>query len=258
MPTLPVADTWFARQSHDHGITQLWEPHVVPLDRANIWVVQGRDRDLVFDFGMGVADLRSEISDLIRGPVIAVASHAHYDHTGSFHQFETRLSHPAEADNFTPEALRDLRAASIPTDLRTYFEASGYGLTDPYMITARPNAAFDPDTWQQTNAGPTGLLNDGDVIDLGDRQFEVLHLPGHSPGGISLWEADTGVLLAGDAIYDGPLLDGFPDSSISDYLTTMRRLLDLPVTVVHGGHDPSFGPDRMVELATHYIQSRGG
>ena len=35
------------------------------------------------------------------------------------------------------------------------------------------------------------LVEDGDVVDLGNRHFEVLHLPGHSPGSIGLWEADT-------------------------------------------------------------------
>ena len=256
MPALPIAERWFARQSHDHGVTRLWEPHVVPLDRSNIWVVQGRYRDLVFDFGMGVRDLRAELADLIRNPVIAVASHAHYDHTGSFFQFEDRLAHPAEAGNFIPEALRDLRVASIPDDLRAYFEASGYGLSEPYLIAALPESGFDPEHWRQTSAGPTRLIDEGDMIDLGDRRFEVLHLPGHSPGGIGLWEAETGVLLAGDAIYDGPLLDGFPDSSVTDYLATMRRLLELPVTAVHGGHDPSFGRARMVQLVEGYIRSR--
>ena len=42
---------------------------------------------------------------------------------------------------------------------------------------------------------------------LGDRHFEVLHLPGHSPGSIGLWERRTGILFSGDALYDGPLLD---------------------------------------------------
>lgn len=85
-PVLPTAEGWFARQSRDCGITQLYEPHVVPLDRSNIWAVQGRDRDLVLDFGVGVSvgDLRAELADLIRKPVIAVARHAHCDHTGSF------------------------------------------------------------------------------------------------------------------------------------------------------------------------------
>ncbi|MEJ0007003.1 MAG: MBL fold metallo-hydrolase [Steroidobacteraceae bacterium] len=86
-------------------------------------------------------------------------------------------------------------------------------------------------------APATRLVDEGDVIDLGDRVFEVLHLPGHSPGSIGLLESRTGTLFSGDAIYDGPLLDDIPGSDIAAYIRTMRRLLTLSVTVVlgHGG-----------------------
>jgi glyoxylase-like metal-dependent hydrolase (beta-lactamase superfamily II) len=57
-------------------------------------------------------------------------------------------------------------------------------------------------------APATVLLRHGDPIDLGDR-FEVIHTPGHSPGGIALFEAKTGILLSGDIIYDSPLIDVF-------------------------------------------------
>jgi glyoxylase-like metal-dependent hydrolase (beta-lactamase superfamily II) len=67
----------------------------------------------------------------------------------------------------------------------------------------------------------------------------------------------TGTLFSGDAIYDGPLLDDLPDSDVAAYLSTMRRLRELPVRVVHGGHDPSFGRDRMIEIADAYIAQRG-
>ena len=96
------------------------------------------------------------------------------------------------------------------------------------------------------------------MIDTGDRFFEVLHLPGHSPGSMGLWEKATGILFAGDAIYDGPLLDELPDSDISAYLATMKRLRELPVTIVHAGHEPSFGRKRLVELADAYLDWRGG
>jgi glyoxylase-like metal-dependent hydrolase (beta-lactamase superfamily II) len=86
----------------------------------------------------------------------------------------------------------------------------------------------------------------------------VLHLPGHSPGSIGLWEAASGTLFSGDAIYDGPLLDELPESSIVDYCATMERLLTLPVTVVHAGHDPSFGRQRLHELARMYLARRSG
>ncbi len=54
-----------------------------------------------------------------------------------------------------------------------------------------------------TPAPATRLLAEGEAIDLGDRHFEVLHLPGHSPGSIGLWEEATGIFFSGDAIYDG-------------------------------------------------------
>ena len=69
----------------------------------------------------------------------------------------------------------------------------------------------------------------------------MLHLPGHSPGSIGLWDAARGALFSGDAVYDGPLLDEIPGADIPAYVSTMERLLTLPVEVVHGGHDASFG-----------------
>jgi glyoxylase-like metal-dependent hydrolase (beta-lactamase superfamily II) len=100
------------------------------------------------------------------------------------------------------------------------------------------------------------VLDEGDVIDLGDRAFEVLHLPGHSPGSIGLWDAVSGTLFSGDAVYDGPLLDEIDGSDIDDYLATMERLRELPVTVVHGGHEPSFDRRRLVELCDAYLTLR--
>ena len=95
------------------------------------------------------------------------------------------------------------------------------------------------------------------VVDLGDRHFEIFHLPGHSPGSLGLFESSTKVLFSGDAIYDGPLLDELPDSDIAAYLTTIKRLRGLDVRVVHGGHDPSFGRERLVEICDAYLALRG-
>jgi glyoxylase-like metal-dependent hydrolase (beta-lactamase superfamily II) len=101
-----------------------------------------------------------------------------------------------------------------------------------------------------------GVIDEGSLIDLGDRCFEVLHLPGHTEDSIGLWEADTHTLFAGDAIHDGPLIDFLPESRIDDYVATMRRLRDLPADVVHAGHDPSFGRERLVALADAYLRQR--
>ena len=67
----------------------------------------------------------------------------------------------------------------------------------------------------------------------------------------------TGTLFSGDAIYDGPLLDEIEGADIEVYVRTMKRLRELPVRVVHAGHDPSFGRERLVELADAYLARRG-
>lgn len=78
-------------------------------------------------------------------------------------------------------------------------------------------------------------------------------LSASTPGGIGLWEASTGTLFSGDAPYDGPLIVGLHHSNFTDSVRTLHRLKDLPVRVVHAGHDPSFGRDRLVELVDAYL-----
>jgi glyoxylase-like metal-dependent hydrolase (beta-lactamase superfamily II) len=124
------------------------------------------------------------------------------------------------------------------------------------VIDALPHAGYDPAAYALQPAPPTGLIGHGDVVDLGDRVFEVWHLPGHSPGQIGLFERATGILIAGDAIYDGPLIDFLPESCIDNHVATVRRLRDLPADVVHAGHEPSFGRARLIELADSYLRRR--
>ncbi len=48
---------------------------------------------------------------------------------------------------------------------------------------------------------PTRIVTDHDVIDIGGRQIEVLHTPGHTPGHLCFWEKDKGYLFTGDLVY---------------------------------------------------------
>ena len=88
----------------------------------------------------------------------------------------------------------------------------------------------------------------------GRRSFEVFHLPGHSDGSIALYERATETLFAGDVIYDGELAyDADNAAEMQQYVTSMKRLLGLPVKIVHGGHYPSFGQDRMRVIIQDFL-----
>ena len=251
-----IAERWFETRRVDDAITLLCEPHVVPLMRCNIWHVRGRDRDLLIDTGMGIVSLREAARHLFEKPVIAVATHTHADHIGGHFEFEDCLVHRLEADRLSHPAERGtLRGAEFPPDYHAMLREAGYTVDDD-LITALPHEGYDLASYRLRPATPTRLVEEGSAVDTGDRRFEVLHLPGHSPGSIGLWEAASGTLFSGDAIYDGPLLDQLGHSNVADYIKTMRRLRELPVRVVHAGHDPSFGRARLIALVDAYLARR--
>jgi glyoxylase-like metal-dependent hydrolase (beta-lactamase superfamily II) len=146
-----------------------------------------------------------------------------------------------------------LRTDDMP-GLAEDMAAAGYPCP-PVLIDALPHDGYDVGAFHPPAWAPTGTIDEGAIVDLGDRAFEVLHLPGHSPGSIGLWDAASGTLFSGDAIYDGPLLDQLDDSDIPAYVTTMERLLALApaVDVVHGGHEPTFDARRLTELCEAYL-----
>ena len=246
--SMPVVTQWFERTALEHGVTLLTEPYVDPFLRANCWHVRGRERDLLVDTGLGISSLRGFAPELFDREVVAVASHGHYDHTGGLYEFEIRLAHALDAEAIRVPDFASLLAADFPEELRAEFGG------DAELLTAHPSEEFDVAAYTLRAVAPTRLVEEGDVIDLGDRAFEVLHLPGHTPGSIALWEAATGILLAGDVVYDGRLLDELPESNVEHYVASMERLRSLPVTVVHAGHYGSFGRDRLVELIDAYVQ----
>ena len=250
-----VADRWFERKTISDEITLLWEPHVVPLMRCNIWHVRGKQRDLMIDTGMGISSLLEAARDLLNKPVTAVATHTHTDHIGGHHEFSQCLVHRIEAPNLTnpPAEENTLLLSDFGNEYVEMLQAAGYPCKpDEALITALPYEGYNIHSFHIEPAPSVVAVDEGDVVDIGNRQFQVLH----SPGSMGLWERKTGTLFSGDCVYDGPLLDELSDSHIGDYIASMKKLRELPVQVVHAGHDPSFGKERLHELIDAYLKRR--
>lgn len=233
---------WFQTRDLGGGVFVTLEPAVDPMFRATMVTVLGRDRDLQFDFGCGLLPLRPALP-LSGKPVIAVASHAHVDHIGGFHEFADRLGHAAETLGFAGQP----GVETFAEEFRTW----------PNPVSDLPHPGWTIADWTLPPAPLSGTLAEGDRVDLGDRSFTVLHLPGHSPGGIGLLDQADGLFLTGDAIYDDEILDDLPGASIPDYLTTMVRLCHIDCRLAIGGHGPEMTRDRLVGIAGDYLRRRG-
>jgi len=185
---------------------------------ANVYVVMenfdengdvGGDRHFsMIDVGCGkeeavglVKDALSSISLSIKNLKTLVLSHAHPDHMGGVAQF---------LDGATPEILihkKDFLNAKDPTGLigtfdiefakRCYSDRGGKASMMADLMVFFTNFGCP-----MFGAIPTGTLISGDVVKLGNYQFEVIETPGHSPGHISLFDSETKIMYGGDLVGD--------------------------------------------------------
>ena len=231
---------WFARREVAPGVWHIEEPFYNADYRCNIFLIKGRDADVVIDSGLGVASLRPFIADLSAAPIL-VASHSHYDHLGGNHEFENRFAHANEAD-----------ILAHPTAENTL----GARFLDDADFARLPFEGFAVQDWQPRAAPATRILADGEILDLGDRQFEVLHAPGHSPGLICLWDAANQILFSTDAVYDGEIFDFLPCSDVPTYVETMKKLRALPVQTAYPCHNQIMDGARFRAVIDAYLASK--
>ena len=218
-----LVQAWFAVDEVEPGIVRIAEP--LHAEVVKSYLVVGTERAVLIDTGMGIGDLRAVVGDLTDRPIQVVNSHAHWDHIGANWRFAEIAIHRAEAVQLSlgvgNEKLRPAFAAQylsgpLPTSV------------DLETLTIPPSRA-------------TRLLDGGETIDLGGRQLEVIHAPGHSPGGIVLLDRENGVLFSTDVAYAGALYCQFADANLEDYRSSMRVLAALAPTlrVVYPSHNQS-------------------
>jgi glyoxylase-like metal-dependent hydrolase (beta-lactamase superfamily II) len=231
---------WFRTRPVARGVWLVAEP-----GHVNSWLVEGTERAVLVDSGLGIAPIRPVVSSLTDRPVDVVHTHAHVDHIGGDAEFERVAIHPAGAPA--------LRAGADPAELRRYLAharrllaaAPAYRTLDGeffHLLSAdadpRPLPPDVDATWAPGPAPEPALLADGDVLDLGGRALRVLHTPGHSPDSVCFLDERAGLLLAGDTVNTGPIYAQAPEADLAAFAASTARLAALAddVHLVLMGH----------------------
>ncbi len=228
---IPTSSRWFEVLHLPGGVYAFWEPG--HIEKVNSFLVLGRDKDMLYDTGMGIASIRRAIDEVREAeglpdkPIIVVNSHSHLDHNGGNREF-------AEIWTVDDPWARKRLAAGVPAG-----EAGGFvGYWD--QLTPHPGIEV-PDTFSpRTHAIPPYPLSQvrfvaqGDSIDLGDQRFEVIRTFSHSPDGLALFDVESGRFFGGDTFYGADYL--VTDTSL--LADDLRRIRDLPIRwhfSSHGG-----------------------
>lgn len=159
-------------------------------------------------------ELIERVRELGLTPTAIVLTHAHVDHIAG-----------------VDEVLREF-GAGLPVLVH---RAEKDWLSDP-MKNLSVLGGFGV-----TAKGPTGFIDEGEGLTLGATEWKVLHTPGHSPGGVTLWHEPSGVALVGDTLFAGSVgRTDFPGcDGVAMERSIREKLYRFPdETRVYPGHGP--------------------
>ena len=207
---VPRDQDWFEVYLVAPQVYAIYEPG--QFEEVISFLIEGEERALLFDTGLGIGDMRRVIDGLTDKEVVVLNSHTHYDHTGGNYQFGTvyAMDTPftrANAQGSSPEAVAEFVGEGwIWKDLPEGFSREDYR-TRPFAITR--------------------FVADGERLELGGRTLEVVATPGHAPDSICLLDRENRMLFTGDTFYLAPLYTHLEGSDFEQFADSARRIAGL-------------------------------
>ncbi|MGM0771253.1 MAG: MBL fold metallo-hydrolase [Halobacteriota archaeon] len=188
---------------------------------------------ILIDPGMDTNRLIEKLKELVDPANIEliILTHSHFDHSAA--------AKPVADLCDAPIAIHKDDAASLKNE-----EESAS------MLFSAPAPDFEPDI----------LYEEGDIVKIDDIEaLQVIHTPGHTPGGISLYEPYSKGLFSGDTVFPngGIGRTDFAGGSIEELSKSIEKLTELDIITIYPGHGPvtSDEANRQIQLSLQMSRS---
>jgi glyoxylase-like metal-dependent hydrolase (beta-lactamase superfamily II) len=190
-----------------------------------------------------------------------VQTHWHLDHVGNSQYIKDRYGATVVCHRIEKPAVEDPFIASRPEYLESFGGdlaeiASDLGLAGPDDLLTPEELVRDH--WNFP-VEVDEVVDDGDVLRVGDVELRVLHTPGHSPGHLSLYNPSTRSLYLGDVWYFPSPCHPWPAGRADGHVNSIERCLALEAEYLFPGHNlPRSGVtdtrDYLLDLRIKYQQ----
>ena len=211
-------DNWFTIEQIDKTTYAISEYQ--HREETHCYLLLGKEKALLIDTGLGVANIKEEIEMLTSLPVLVVTTHVHWDHIGGHKYFDEVAVYEEE---------REWIMGGFPLPLSVVKQNLLNGMF-------KFPQSFCVENYEIYSGAPQQILQDGDEIDLGTRKVKVIHTPGHTPGHCCFYEAEKGYLYSGDLIYKGCLDMFYPTTNPELFAQSIRKINELEVCRIMPGH----------------------
>ena len=201
---------WFEVYRVADDVYAIYEPG--QFEEVMSFLIVGDDRALLFDTGLGIGDMRRVVDQLTDRDVVVLNSHTHYDHIGGNYQFDTIYGRDTA---YTRRRAAGSDAAAVAGFLR-----------EGWVWKDLP-PGFNPADYRSRPFDVTRIVDEGDSIDLGGRELEIINTPGHAPDSICLLDRQNRLLFTGDTFYLAPLYTHLDGSDFDAYAASAERLAGL-------------------------------
>ncbi len=232
---------WYKVYDVGHHTYAIVEPY--NWEETICYLIIGSNKALLFDTGMGMDHVLPVIKELTHLPIWVLNSHTHPDHIGGNYEFShimamnTAYTHHSAANGYSHQQVRDeVTPGSICLSRLPGFDTAHYYI-HPFTVTR--------------------YINNGYIINLGNRQLKVIRTPGHTPDAICLYDEQARYLWTGDSFYHGPIFLFDEATNLHDYGTSIALIARYAcnATWVLPAHNlPMVKPTELIAAANAYTQ----